>query len=365
MLAYTAVFKYSHYTVGDTFLCCCSAHSVSSVTQQVYARSGLLGFYSGAHYAALESAIEKSAYFFSYSWLRRLALSAGLSSISTPADLALGYIAEASHLPLTLPIEVVLARVMTARSSTSAYAVVQSILSAQGWKGLYHGASTYYVLCLKPAIQYTVFNQLKALVLAYRSTKAQTAVRALTAAEAFVLGAVARVVATVAVFPFLRVKVLMQTAKQPSSSAAKAVVVVSPERSRTSAAGTAAASPPAAAVDTAAAADSSSDASAESNDSSSSSSGSASEAESSDSQHTTATTNNSSSTVSNRSASSNSTLAAVVAIAKSEGPAALFRGLGPELARGVLSAALMLMVKERAGAGALRVVRAAARTTTR
>jgi Mitochondrial carrier protein len=347
---------------------------VSSVTRQVYARSGLLGFYSGAHYAALESAIEKSAYFFSYSWLRRLALSAGLSSITTPADLALGYIAEASHLPLTLPIEVVLARVMTARSSTSAVAVVQSILSAQGWRGLYHGASTYYVLCLKPAIQYTVFNQLKALVLAYKSAKTKAAVLALTAAEAFVLGAVARVVATVAVFPFLRVKVLMQTAKQPSSSSSSAVKasIASPERARTAAA-TAAASPPAAEVDTAAvvtasdssSSSSSSDASTESNDissTSSSGSGNVSEADSSDVQHTTTTT---ATTTSSGTSSRNSTLAAVVAIAKSEGPAALFRGLGPELARGILSAALMLMVKERAGAGALRVVRAAARTTRR
>jgi len=32
---------------------------------------------------------------------------------------------------------------------------------------------------------------------------------------------------------------------------------------------------------------------------------------------------------------------------KNDGPGALFRGIGPELTRGVLSAALMLMIKEQ------------------
>jgi hypothetical protein len=73
---------------------------------------------------------------------------------------------------------------------------------------MYKGIQAYYVLCFKPALQYTVFEQVKAIMLKARKTKS------LTAAEAFLLGMVSRAVATLAVFPFVRAKVVMQSRKQ-------------------------------------------------------------------------------------------------------------------------------------------------------
>jgi len=72
-------------------------------------------------------------------------------------------------------------------------------------KGMYKGIQAYTVLCLKPALQYTVFEQVKATVVAPRTNKN------LTAAEAFVLGMVARTISTVCIFPYIRAKVVLQT----------------------------------------------------------------------------------------------------------------------------------------------------------
>lgn len=76
---------------------------------------------------------------------------------------------------------------------------------------MYKGIQAYYVLCFKPALQYTVFEQVKGIMLKSRKEKT------LSAAEAFLLGMVARAVATVAVFPFVRAKVVMQSRKKDSS----------------------------------------------------------------------------------------------------------------------------------------------------
>lgn len=70
---------------------------------------------------------------------------------------------------------------------------------------MYKGIQTYVILCLKPAIQYTVFEQVKRILL--KGKPNQT----LSAAQSFLLGMVARTVATVAIFPYVRAKVVLQT----------------------------------------------------------------------------------------------------------------------------------------------------------
>lgn len=85
---------------------------------------------------------------------------------------------------------------------------------------MYKGIQAYVVLCFKPAIQYTVFEQVKRLLL---KGKARTT---LTAPESFVLGMVARTVATILTFPYVRAKVVMQTSTTQAGDVATSIVTL-------------------------------------------------------------------------------------------------------------------------------------------
>lgn len=81
--------------------------SIAVVARGILRREGIHGFYRGVGYSMGQSGIEKAAYFYGYGWLKAAALRmGGGSELGTAADLALGYLAEAFHLPFTLPIEV-------------------------------------------------------------------------------------------------------------------------------------------------------------------------------------------------------------------------------------------------------------------
>lgn len=86
--------------------------------------------------------------------------------------------------------------------------------NSQGIGGFYKGIQAYTVLCLKPAIQYTVYEQVKKIVIAARRVQAHGRAvvdDSLSAAEAFFLGMFARIVATMLTYPYLRAKVMLQS----------------------------------------------------------------------------------------------------------------------------------------------------------
>ena len=128
----------------------------------------------------------------------------GNSNIGTISNLILGCFAEWAHLPITMPIDCLTTAIQTSKKQ-NAVALMLNILKDGN---MYNGIQAYYVLCFKPALQYTVYEQVKAMILQSRNTNT------LSAGEAFVLGMIARTVATVAVFPFVRAKVVMQSRKK-------------------------------------------------------------------------------------------------------------------------------------------------------
>ena len=122
--------------------------------------------------------------------------------------------AEWAHLPVTLPIDCVTTAIQTDDKNRGAFVLMGNILSEKGIGGFYKGIQAYTVLCLKPAIQYTVYEQVKKIVLVSRRAQSQGRVivdESLSAAEAFFLGMFARVVATMLTYPYLRAKVMLQS----------------------------------------------------------------------------------------------------------------------------------------------------------
>mmetsp|Transcript_1735 Transcript_1735/g.2494 ORF Transcript_1735/g.2494 Transcript_1735/m.2494 type:complete len:378 (-) Transcript_1735:150-1283(-) len=200
--------------------------SFVSYAQELYRSKGLSPFYAGIETSAFQSAIEKALYFFAYTSLKKVysflvSLSSsdrgGAIQMGTAANLILGCIAEWAHLPITLPIDCWTTKIQTSTGSAGPFAILQAMLSEKdGIKGMYKGIQAYTVLCLKPAIQYTVFEQIKTLIIARKrifsnNNGRNTKVENLTSLEAFLLGMFARTVATIFVFPYLRAKVMLQS----------------------------------------------------------------------------------------------------------------------------------------------------------
>ena len=146
--------------------------------------------------------------------------------------------AEWSHLPVTLPIDCLTTAIQTDAKNRGALALLCSMLAERGAGGFYKGIEAYTVLCLKPAIQYTVYEQVKGAVLAARAaggaarrrerggtsggggadggddrpaSPSSSSSSSLSAAEAFFLGMFARVIATMLTYPYLRAKVMLQS----------------------------------------------------------------------------------------------------------------------------------------------------------
>uniref|UniRef100_A0A7S2DY88 ADP,ATP carrier protein n=1 Tax=Helicotheca tamesis TaxID=374047 RepID=A0A7S2DY88_9STRA len=186
-------------------------------SQKMYAENGIGAFYSGIGTSAFQSAMEKALYFFAYTALKNvyktMAILTGSDDgrIGTFANLVLGSMAEWAHLPITLPIDCLTTKIQTDSSGKGAFALLSAMLSEKGIAGMYKGIQAYTVLCLKPAIQYTVFEQVKRVVLLGRRNADGRTDYSLGAAEAFLLGMVARLAATIAVFPYLRAKVMLQS----------------------------------------------------------------------------------------------------------------------------------------------------------
>ena len=200
--------------------------------------------------------------------------------------------------------------------------VAAQLYKTKGVAGFYKGLAAYVVLCLRPAIQFAVFERLKAWKLAARqNASAPTSTVSLSALEAFVLGALARAVATVAVYPYTRAKVMAQVSTPARGT----------EAASTTPAAAGAADSAAAAATTTTTSATAGEAPAEGpSNGGGGGGGAATSTPSSPAQPAPQTL-----------------LSAMHTIFAEDGVAGLFHGLGPEVFRGMLSGAVMLMVKEK------------------
>lgn len=131
--------------------------------------------YKGIQYKMAESTVSKFFYFYAYTFLSQLIAPKDGSPIGTATNLAVGYVSEFVHLPLTLPMEVIATQLQTgAKGSGNILQIVRNVLAESGVAGFYKGFTAYFVLCLQPAIQYTVFEKVKALYLQRFKQAAQT-----------------------------------------------------------------------------------------------------------------------------------------------------------------------------------------------
>jgi len=127
-------------------------------------------------------------------------------TLSLTTNILLGYLADIARLPVTMPLDLLSTRMQTSTSG-SLLSIFLDVLHAKGFRGFYSGWTAYLVLALKPAIQILVFERMKEKI---NLRKGRPVDASLTFSEAFFVGALARLVATLICYPFFFVRISAQ-----------------------------------------------------------------------------------------------------------------------------------------------------------
>ncbi|KAI0071131.1 mitochondrial carrier [Panus rudis PR-1116 ss-1] len=202
-------------------------------------REGVLGLYSGLNSSLLGIAVTNGVYYYFYERSRGIILNSrnGGKGLSTLESIIAGLIAGSATTILSNPIWVVqttqAVRTLD-QSSTPAdptqprppiqrlgiIATIKHILRKDGLSAFWRGIGPALVLVINPVIQYTVFEQLKNLLVRRRLAKlrgagpaaatAATAVAVLSDWDYFFLGALSKLVATSLTYPYIVVKSRLQ-----------------------------------------------------------------------------------------------------------------------------------------------------------
>ncbi|KAM7272596.1 hypothetical protein ACFE04_027259 [Oxalis oulophora] len=184
--------------------------NLSDVFTEAIKNNQLLSLYQGLGTKNLQSFIAQFVYFYGYSYFKRLYLKkTGSKSIGTNANLIIAAAAGACTALVTQPLDTAASRMQT--SSFGKSKSLWKTLTEGSFSDAFDGLGISLLLTTNPAIQYTVFDQLKQRMLTKQQGEKGSAV-ALSAFSAFVLGALSKTIATVLTYPAIRCKVMIQAA---------------------------------------------------------------------------------------------------------------------------------------------------------
>ncbi|KAL6142638.1 hypothetical protein ACLB2K_060915 [Fragaria x ananassa] len=184
--------------------------NLSDVFWEAISSRQVLSLYQGLETKNLQSFISQFVYFYGYSYFKRLYLeTSGSKSIGTTANLILAAAAGDCTAIATQPLDTASSRMQTTAFGKSKG--LWKTLTEGTWSDAFDGLGISLLLTANPAIQYSVFDQLKQRVLKGKQDK-PTKGSSPEALSAFVLGAVSKTVATVLTYPAIRCKVMIQAA---------------------------------------------------------------------------------------------------------------------------------------------------------
>lgn len=183
--------------------------------------------YQGLGTKNLQSVISQFIYFYSYSIFKQWYLAkAKVSKMGTGSNLLVAAAAGTCTAVLTQPLDTA-----STRMQTSAFGKSKGLwatLTEGSLQEAYAGFGASLVLVSNPAIQYTVFEQLKEFLLrpeapikagATHAVRRKSSPKVLTAFQAFIVGALAKTVATILTYPAIRAKVMLQASESEEDKA--------------------------------------------------------------------------------------------------------------------------------------------------
>ncbi|KAG7576104.1 Mitochondrial substrate/solute carrier [Arabidopsis thaliana x Arabidopsis arenosa] len=195
---------------------------LSDVMWEAISKGQVFSLYQGLGTKNFQSFISQFIYFYSYSYFKRVhSERTGSKSIGTKANLLIAAAAGACTSVLIQPLDTASSRMQTSEFGESKG--LWKTLTEGTWGDAFDGLGISLLLTSNPAIQYTVFDQLKQHLLKQKNAKAENGSSpvVLSAFMAFVLGAVSKSVATVLTYPAIRCKVMIQAADESKENETK------------------------------------------------------------------------------------------------------------------------------------------------
>lgn len=195
--------------------------SLFDVFQESLKSGKILSLYQGLATKNLQSVVSQFIYFYSYSIFKKWYLAkARVSKMGTGTNLLVAAAAGTCTAVLTQPLDMA-----STRMQTSAFGKSKGLwatLTEGSLQEAYSGFGASLALVSNPAIQYTVFEQLKDFLLRPEvvvevvgtdQPLSRSSPKVLTAFQAFLIGAFSKTIATVITYPAIRAKVMLQAAE--------------------------------------------------------------------------------------------------------------------------------------------------------
>ncbi|EGN93068.1 hypothetical protein SERLA73DRAFT_190233 [Serpula lacrymans var. lacrymans S7.3] len=195
-------------------------------------REGVLGLYSGLNSSLLGIAVTNGVYYYFYERSRGAILNsrAGSKALSTIESIIAGLIAGSATTIISNPIWVVQtsqavhtveypssdpSQAKTVVKKLGFVETIRNILAKDGVGAFWRGIGPALVLVINPVLQYTIFEQLKNMLIRTRTEKMRAAglvaaVAVLSDWDFFFLGALSKLVATSITYPYIVVKSRLQ-----------------------------------------------------------------------------------------------------------------------------------------------------------
>lgn len=169
-------------------------NALAAITARVKSE-GLLGLWRGAPMNSLFNIVNKSVYFLAYAvytaiYKRRMQS----ESVASAANILIGWLAQMSAVPFFAPFYTVFLRSLQPDvQGRSPMDITRQLVKEGGVARLYQGWSSWIGYSLRPAIEITVYDQIK-----YRLVGPNAN---LSGVQGFLLGALGRAIGTAIVFP--------------------------------------------------------------------------------------------------------------------------------------------------------------------
>eukprot|EP01044_Picomonas_judraskeda_P029059 COSAG03_NODE_9899_length_687_cov_0.965986_1_plen_202_part_01 len=180
---------------------------MGSIVSGLIKQYGIRGLYIGITPKLFKSAAQKFIYFYLSEALMQIRLRLSPLPVGALQELGLSLLADYGCVPIVVPLEAITTQCQTAGDDAGMLRTSGRMYRESGLGGFFDGWSAYMAGSFQPAIQFTLYNQVRRYLLLSAGVSGE-----LGGAAAFLLGGFSRAVSEMLTYPTLVIQYIQQSA---------------------------------------------------------------------------------------------------------------------------------------------------------